>query len=274
MRHVVGTVTLVILFLVSFQLHAATGSPMNAIMALEKKLDSYKVGDHLSPEDEDYNRQLKADVIRGTFDIAELSKEALGKHWGELTETQQSEFVELMTQLLLNKAIFSKEQSQTRNKPYTVRYDKETFLDDEKKLSRVYTIINVPQENVRLNLSYKLKYIDGIWKIYDVIVDDASLVKNYEYQFHAIITKFGYPELVRRMKTKLTEIEQSRAKAQGTSPAPKPVPAPAETPAPSPLPKDPASQTPSIMPAPNPLTTPAADHKSTPKSGCSLALAF
>jgi phospholipid transport system substrate-binding protein len=44
--------------------------------------------------------------------------------------------------------------------------------------------------------------------VYDVIVDDASLVDNYRYQFDTIITKSGYPELVQRMKKKLTELQQ------------------------------------------------------------------
>jgi len=200
--------------LISPGLQAAAGGPTTAIMTLEKQLDSYKVGETLTPKEETHNRTLKEEIIRGTFDIGELSKEAMGKHWAELSEAQQTEFVELMTQLLLNKAIFSKEQSQTRNKPYTVQYIKETFLDDSKMLARVYTIVTVPQEKVSLNLSYKLTYTGTLWKIYDVIVDDASLVKNYEYQFHAIITKFGYPELLRRMQVKLAEIEASRAKAQ------------------------------------------------------------
>jgi ABC-type transporter MlaC component len=43
-----------------------------------------------------------------------------------------------------------------------------------------------------------------------VIVDDASLVDNYRYQFDSIITKNGYPELVNRMQKKLAELRAAQ----------------------------------------------------------------
>jgi len=185
---------------------APAGTPTRAIQDLEKKADNYKTG-NITAEDRANNAKLKREIITGTFDIHELSKLALDKHWSTLTPADQSSFVDLMIQLLEKKAILSKEQTKTQGKSYFVKYTSETFLDAEKSRSRVRTQIYVPKEDVHVSIDYKLVKTANGWKIFDVIVDDASLVDNYKYQFNSIITKHGYPELVSRMKKKLDEMK-------------------------------------------------------------------
>jgi ABC-type transporter MlaC component len=45
------------------------------------------------------------------------------------------------------------------------------------------------------------------WKIFDVIVDDASLLSNYRFQFDRIIQKGGFEDLIKRMEVKLVDIK-------------------------------------------------------------------
>ena len=52
------------------------------------------------------------------------------------------------------------------------------------------------------------------WRIYDVIVDDASLLDNYRYQFDAIIRKGGYADLIRRMESKLKSLHDQESEEQ------------------------------------------------------------
>lgn len=204
------------------------GGPMEAIRELDRQLESYKVSPHLTAEEEAYNRRLKKGVMVGTFDIWELSKESLSTHWEALSPADRQEFVDLMTQLLQKKAIFSKEQVQTENKPYRVTYQKEIYLNPERDRAEVFSQVYVPSEDVRLAINYRLKLVAEHWKIYDVIVDESSsLIKNYAYQFHAIITKHGYPELMRRMKVKLAELEEKYGGKEEPFPASH-VPPPAE----------------------------------------------
>ena len=69
-------------------------------------------------------------------------------------------------------------------------------------------------ENISIALNYRLKKKGDEWKIYDVIVDEASLVDNYRYQFNSIITKHGYADLIRRMNEKLNGIIADRKAAE------------------------------------------------------------
>lgn len=182
-------------------------SPLDSIKGLDVKVDSYKTGSHLTPEDVEANRRLKQQIIRGTFDLHELCRLALDIHWNSLKEADHRYFSGLMTRLLEKKAIFSKEQIKGESKPYRIEYQKQEFLDAEKKSALVATKLTVPTEKVDLNIKYKLTLSPYGWMIYDVIVDEASLVENYKFQFDTIIKKYGYPELVSRMEKKLKEMD-------------------------------------------------------------------
>lgn len=181
--------------------------PLQSIKDLDKLVEGYHVGQNLSADQQQHNIDLKQKIIRGTFDIQELCRLALGKHWDEITAAQRVEFVDMMTLLLETKAIFSKEQLRGDNKLYSVSYNKETYDDAEKKKSTVFTTMNVPKEKLKLEITYKLLLTPYGWKIYDVIVDDASLLANYKFQFDRIIQKNGFADLMERMKGKLEKIK-------------------------------------------------------------------
>jgi phospholipid transport system substrate-binding protein len=43
------------------------------------------------------------------------------------------------------------------------------------------------------------------WRVYDVVVENVSLVNNYRSQFNRILTSSTYGELISRIKTKLSD---------------------------------------------------------------------
>ena len=187
----------------------AAGTPTRAIQDLDGMLDAFKTGDNLTAEEEAHNRKLKHDIIHGTFDLRELSKQSLSRHWKKRSSAEQDQFVQILTDLLEEKALFSKEQSKGGGKYYVV-YKGHKFYDKAKTRAFVGTRVSVPSEDIKISLNYRLKKKGDEWKIYDVVVDEASLVDNYRYQFNSIITKHGYPDLIRRMNEKLASIRADR----------------------------------------------------------------
>lgn len=186
------------------------GTPIRAIQDLDDMLESY-VTDPQTPEEKQYNNDLKKAVLHGTFDIRELCSLALGKHWAERIPQEQDYFVDLMIRLLERKAIFSKEQGLKKKKSkslYQITYSGQKFLDPDQTNALAMSKVHVPSESITVDLHYKLKKESGHWKIYDVIVDGASLLDNYKYQFDKIIEKEGYSNLVHRMEAKLQELER------------------------------------------------------------------
>lgn len=193
------------------------GTPTRAIQDLDDTLDDFIVkpkGEKLTAKEEEQNQQLKQKIIHGTFDIRELAKLSLAKHWAERSKAEQDQFVDLLMNLLEEKALFSKEQSAAKSKSggkYAVIYNGHKFIDKEQSRAFVRTKVSVPSESITITLNYRMKKESDGWKIYDIIVDEASLVDNYKYQFNSIITQHGYPELVSRMSKKLDELRKKRS---------------------------------------------------------------
>ncbi|MBI4373531.1 MAG: ABC transporter substrate-binding protein [Deltaproteobacteria bacterium] len=208
------------------KIQAPVGSPIRSIQDLDDMLDSYIL--HPRNDDEKKrNTELKKNVLHGTFDIRELCRLALDKNWKGLNPREQDRFVDLMTQLLEKKAIFSAERGggkegggKGKKASYFITYEGEKFLNPEKSGALVRTFVRIPSENLKISLDYKLTKAQEGWRIYDVIVDDASLVDNYKYQFDKIIKQHGYDDLIHRMESKLAEIQQRGGGVTTTSAEP------------------------------------------------------
>jgi phospholipid transport system substrate-binding protein len=198
------------------------GTPARAIQDLDQTLDGYKVLPK-TPEDIKFNDVLKKKVLHGTFDVKRLCRLALADHWSEIGSSKQEKFVDVMTQLLEKKAIFSREQGGKKSKgktPYRVVNKGHSYKNAAKDKALVMSYVHIPTESLKIELNYKMvKEADGQWKIYDVIVDDASLLDNYRYQFNSIIRKDGFDDLLRRMEVKLKELIKDHAKKVGATPA-------------------------------------------------------
>ena len=62
----------------------------------------------------------------------------------------------------------------------------------------------VNKKGEEFSVDYKLMRRDGgDWKIYDVVVENISLVNNYRSQFHRVIANSSYNELIKKMKEKI-----------------------------------------------------------------------
>jgi ABC-type transporter MlaC component len=43
----------------------------------------------------------------------------------------------------------------------------------------------------------KINHVDADWKVYDVIIDDISVIANFRSQFQRVITRSSFGELLR-----------------------------------------------------------------------------
>jgi phospholipid transport system substrate-binding protein len=51
-----------------------------------------------------------------------------------------------------------------------------------------------------LPIDYRLHEINGQWKVYDMIIDQISIVSNYRAQFDRVIANSSIKELLQRLK--------------------------------------------------------------------------
>lgn len=141
-------------------------------------------------------------AISSRFDFTEMARRSLGSQWRRIGPKEQEEFVRLFTDLL-ERAYLDRIEG----------YSDEKFAYVREILDRNYAEVNsriVTHNGEEFSLNYKVLLKNGEWKVYDVVVENISLVNNYRSQFTRIIANSSYEELVRRMKDKQIEVARER----------------------------------------------------------------
>jgi phospholipid transport system substrate-binding protein len=148
--------------------------------------------------------QKQKDEIRALastlLDYAELARRSLSQHWEKLTERQRDEFVATLRQLIERNYV----KQLRANLDYQVFYKTEQIEGEEATVSTVVKV-KTQGKSTDAEIVYKLRHAAADWRVYDVITDEVSLVRNYRTQFNKIITEKSYDELIKKMKSKLAE---------------------------------------------------------------------
>jgi phospholipid transport system substrate-binding protein len=150
-------------------------------------------------------REVLSRLIRARFDFTIMSQRTLGKYWKEASAAEQTRFVALYADLLEASYI-------DRIEAYvdeTVSYHGEKVEGD---LAEVDTAIR--SGGVDIPISYRLTLINGQWYVYDVIIEEVSLIRNYRSSYGEIVRKEGYAGLFARMEEKLNSLRAAPAKGR------------------------------------------------------------
>jgi len=141
-------------------------------------------------------REKLRQVVLPRFDFAEMGKRALGNNWNRYPEKQQ-EFVAAFKQLLEESYA---DQIQAANG------DKVVYLNErtDKNYSEVDTKV-ISSKGEETPMTYKLHSVDSDWKVYDIVVENVSIVNNYRSQFNRILSNASLDELIKRIKEKRFE---------------------------------------------------------------------
>jgi phospholipid transport system substrate-binding protein len=150
-------------------------------------------------------REKIKDVIGERFDFSEMARRSLGPEWRRHTPEEQKEFVQLFTDFLERAYLRTVEDVRD------VRYQSERVDGD---YAEVKTKV-IDNKGMDFDVNYRLRNVDGDWKVYDVVVDNISLVNNYRDQFNRVVSKYSYEELIRRMKAKQLEDADGVARKTG-----------------------------------------------------------
>jgi phospholipid transport system substrate-binding protein len=135
--------------------------------------------------------------IESVFDFQELSRRTLGKQWKKFNAEQQTEFVKLFKELL--QGVYADRLLAYSDQK--ILFDKEIML--KKGRAEVQSYLQTSDGN-KIPLFYRLTDKSGSWKVYDIVIEGVSMVKNYRSQFKEILSN-GSPD-------KLLEILREKSK--------------------------------------------------------------
>jgi phospholipid transport system substrate-binding protein len=139
------------------------------------------------------------------FDVQETARRALGPHWQQRTPQQRDEFVQLFADLLEQTYISKIDLFGGERLRFT-----EEKIDGENAVVRAKVLT---KQGTEVPVEARMLRRADRWLVYDILIENISLIGNYRSQFDRIIRTSSYDELVKRLRTRgefLKEPERPR----------------------------------------------------------------
>lgn len=133
------------------------------------------------------------------FDFDRMSSKVLGAHWKKASAGDKSKFKKEFERLLVRtytKAMVDNAEEQLE------------FLPNKKFSKPEYTMVKteiVLKSGPPLPIDYVMVHAGGKWKVFDVRIDELSMVSNFKSSFSAEIRKGGLKKLIRNLAAKNKE---------------------------------------------------------------------
>lgn len=143
--------------------------------------------------------QRAADAL---FNFTEMSRRALGRHWAERTPAEREEFVRLFTELMARSYMGKLD-----------RYAGEPIAWIGEHVDGDLAVVQsrvVTAKGSQVPVEYRLHLVGDRWAVYDVLVENVSLVGTYRSQFDRIIKTESFAALLKRLRQKGQELASAR----------------------------------------------------------------
>jgi len=144
-------------------------------------------------------KKLKKDKIRTIsekmFDFTELSKRTLAQNWSRFTPEQQKEFISLYRTLL----------EDTYSDKIMMYSDEKILFTKEIPLTEITVEVQstVIRRTEEVPINYRVILKDGVWMVYDVVIEGVSLINNYRSQFREILANKPPESLLETLRKKV-----------------------------------------------------------------------
>lgn len=142
-------------------------------------------------------------ILANRFDFTEMAKRSLGANWQKASSSEQQQFVRLFTDLLESSYIGQIEGYAGEKIIYGREAVEQNQADVETKI--------VTKKSEEVSVVYKLKADGGDWKVYDVVIENVSLVNNFRTQFNRVLAKGSFAELINKLAAKSPEVKPARS---------------------------------------------------------------
>lgn len=148
------------------------------------------------------DRRLLSDVVDKkvlpNFDFQAMTRLAVGRAWRDASPAQQQSLESAFRTLLVTTYSQALSQSSTPDASVDVRPAAVKPVDDD------VTVRTFVKDSSRkpISVDYRLAKSGSGWKVYDVVVENLSLVTNYRSTFNSEITKSGIDGLIKALEAK------------------------------------------------------------------------
>ena len=194
-KAITGLISILVVF-VMVPLHGWAATPKETVEAGVNNLLKTLGDPAFKAKPEDERISIIGAEIEKVFDFKELSRRTLGRDWKKMKPEQEKEFVQLFRELL--QGVYADRLLAYSDQK--IIFGKETML--KKGRAEVQSYLQT-SDSKKIPLFYRLTDKSGSWKVYDVIIEGVSMVKNYRTQFRQILAKDSPDKLLQVLRDKV-----------------------------------------------------------------------
>lgn len=190
------TVIFSLVMMILLSIPAYAGEPTVAVEGtVNRVLDVVRDPKMKAPSAKEAMKEKLRVIYKDMFDEIEFSKRTLTRNWNKFTPPQRKEFVDLFEQVL-EKTYLDKILGYSNEK---IVFYKETMLSD----TQAEVQSKVVTSSKEIPIFYRMILKNGKWKVYDVVVENVSLVQNYRNQFNEILASSTPEQLLQTLRDKV-----------------------------------------------------------------------
>ena len=148
-------------------------------------------------ENDPSQREVARSLINDRIDFEEMGRLALGRYYEDLSSDERSDFIETFGGIV-------RAQSLGDLSVYEAPVTIESVTVTGEKAS-VSTTSRVREAD--LEVVYQLHRKDGVWWLYDIIIDDVGTVEGYSVSFQTFLRKRGFEAFMESLRKRLASEE-------------------------------------------------------------------
>jgi phospholipid transport system substrate-binding protein len=137
---------------------------------------------------------LVEDMVLPQFSFTRMSQLVLGKHWGKATPAQKKQFTHEFRELLVRTYAVALLNYSGQGIEYLPMHHQSG--DTRVMVKTVVKGGGTPP----LPIDYKLYLKDGEWRVYDLVIDNLSLLSNYRTNYGSKISRYGLDGLLKQLQ--------------------------------------------------------------------------
>ena len=170
--------------------------------AIQIKETSENVLEILYSDSKNIEEEILA-YLSDNYNLDIIIRRTLGRNWNKIHSEHQQRVVALIKRLVLRAYI---DGMRGKRKP-DIQYSDTRFIST--KRAEVPTSIYFSDKPIAL--TYRVGLVSGQWEIFDIVVENISIVLTYRNQFDVFFTKNTSDALIEKLETLLTNENLGKA---------------------------------------------------------------
>jgi phospholipid transport system substrate-binding protein len=156
----------------------------------------------LTAKSDDEMREKVKPLMDEFVNFAEFGELCLGDWWGKITPAQKATYL-VEFKALLQRTYLRRFKA---GRDFAVQYRSDTRVNSVGDRAEVQTTL--ASKDVSADVDYRFHLLDGKWLVYDLVVDEVSVMRNYRKSFLKVLEKDGFDKLIEKMKKKTSEKDE------------------------------------------------------------------